>query len=469
MDASEAVAKTPVKPSTDLSSYLDSIPDDLIALANALLSPWTIVQIALIALGYVLSVMLRRVLDPMVETQLRKIREQPKLLRFLVLLRQRIHWIVFAFLLWIMANIIGSVTWPSRSYFLWIGADLVTAWVVISVASRLIKSRSLGNILALSAWSLAALFALGMLDKAFTLLNAIAIYIGDFHFSLLLVLKGAALLAFLLWLARLATGFVETRLKRSEDLTPSLQVLIAKLIKVVFVLLAVVVSLSSIGIDLTALTVLSGAVGLGIGFGLQKVVSNLISGIIILLDKSIKPGDVISLGGTFGWITGLRSRYVSVVTRDGVEYLIPNENFVTEQVVNWSFSNRNVRQEIKFGTSYRNDPHQVRQIACEAVLSVNRVMKVPPPVCHIIEFGDSSVNYVLRFWIRDPEKGLANIRGGVFLAIWDAFKDNGIEIPYPHREVILHQSSSPQLPDEIQQSQPEPPQDPAEKLPAQTP
>lgn len=458
MDASESAVNPPVNPPAnppaELTTLLESAPDQIVALIDSLLTPWTIVQFALILAGYLLSKLLRKLLDPAIEAQLRKIREQPKLLRFLVLIRQRIHWIIFGFMLWVMANIMSAVTWPSRSYFLWIAADLVTAWIVISVTSRLIKSRSIGNVLAITAWSLAALFALGQLGQAFNLLDAIALDIGNFHFSLLLVLKGLALLTFLLWLARLSTGFVEKRLKASEDLTPSLQVLIAKLIKVCFVLLAIIVSLSAIGIDLTALTVLSGAIGLGIGFGLQKVVSNLISGIIILLDKSIKPGDVISLGSTFGWITTLRSRYVSVVTRDGVEYLIPNENFVTEQVVNWSFSNRNVRQEIKFGTSYRNDPHLVRKLACEAVITVNRVLKVPPPVCHIIEFGDSSINYVLRFWIRDPEKGLANIRGGVFLAIWDIFKDNGVEIPYPHREVILTHKNAPQAPDEMGQKQP---------------
>jgi small-conductance mechanosensitive channel len=175
----------------------------------------------------------------------------------------------------------------------------------------------------------------------------------------------------------------------------------------------------------------------GLGFGLQKVVSNLVSGIIILLDKSIKPGDVISLGDTFGWINTLGARYASVVTRDGKEYLIPNEDLITNQVVNWSHSDAYVRLDIHFGTSYTDDPHKVRQLAIDAAKSVDRVLSHKAPVCHIVGFGDSSVEYVLRFWIEDPTGGLTNIRGNVFLALWDTFHEHGISIPFPQREVRM--------------------------------
>ena len=161
------------------------------------------------------------------------------------------------------------------------------------------------------------------------------------------------------------------------------------------------------------------------------------SGVIILLDKSIKPGDVISLGDTFGWINSLGARYVSVVTRDGKEYLIPNEDLITSQVVNWSHSNEFVRLDIYFGTSYGCDPHQVRKIAIDAAKGVERVLSFKSPVCHIVGFGDSSVDYILRFWISDPTGGLTNIRGNVYLALWDAFQDHNISIPFPQREVRL--------------------------------
>ena len=176
---------------------------------------------------------------------------------------------------------------------------------------------------------------------------------------------------------------------------------------------------------------------MGLGFGLQKVVSNLVSGVILLLDRSIKPGDVISLGETFGWINSLGARYVSITTRDGKEYLIPNEDLITGQVVNWSHSNDYVRLDIYFGTAYADDPHEVRRIAIEASQKVERVLSFKKPVCHIVGFGDSSVDYILRFWISDPTGGLTNIRGNVYLALWDAFKEHGISIPFPQREVRL--------------------------------
>jgi small-conductance mechanosensitive channel len=201
--------------------------------------------------------------------------------------------------------------------------------------------------------------------------------------------------------------------------------------------IAVVAAMSGLGIDLTAFTVFSGAVGVGVGFGLQKVVSNFISGIIILLDRSIKPGDTISLGDTFGWIRELRARFVSVVTRDGREYLIPNEDFITREVINWSFSNDLVRLDVPFGVSYESDPHQVSALAIEAAASVPRVETAHKPVCWMTAFGDSSLDFVLRFWIRDPQNGLTNIRGQVLLALWDTFQANGVQIPFPHRELIV--------------------------------
>jgi small-conductance mechanosensitive channel len=186
------------------------------------------------------------------------------------------------------------------------------------------------------------------------------------------------------------------------------------------------------------LTVLSGALGVGIGFGLQKVVSNFISGIIILVDQSIKPGDTISLGDTFGWIRELRSRFISVVTRDGREYLIPNEDFITQRVINWSFSDKYVRLDVDFGVSYDSDPHEVTRIAIEAASAVDRVNSTrKAPVCWLTDFGDSSINLKLRFWIADPQEGLTNIRGKVLLALWDAFKENNIKIPYPHRTLVM--------------------------------
>lgn len=402
-----------------------------------LFTEWAIYQYLIIAAALVAAWLLDRWLQPIFERRLRRIEAQPRLLRFLAIVLRRLRWIFFAVILWAAVGIIVETTWTSRAYFVRAAAYLVTAWVLISIASRIIRNRTLAQLVAIAMWGIAAVSILGIADQTAALLDSAAVSIGDMRLSLLLLLKGAVLLGLLLWTASVVADFVEKRVRASEDLNPSLQVLISKAVKVTLLVIAVLTAVSATGIDLTALTIFSGAVGLGLGFGLQKVVSNLVSGMIILLDKSIKPGDVISLGDTFGWITSLRARYVSIVTRDGVEYLIPNEDFISQQVVNWSYSDRLVRLDITFGVSYESDPHEVREIAVEAMKGVERVLDTPRAVCHVTSFGDSSVNFIARFWIRDPEGGLTNIRGQVLLALWDAFKENGIEIPFPQREVSI--------------------------------
>ena len=339
--------------------------------------------------------------------------------------------------LWLAIGVIVEVAEPGSGQVLRIVASLVTAWVMIRLGSSLIRNAALARTLALLAWTLAALNITNLLAPTIAVLDSLAFTLGDLRISVLTVVKGAATLALLLWGAAVLSRLLEGRINRVPELTPSVQVLIGKLVKIGLLAFAVVIALDSVGIDLTALAVFSGAIGLGIGFGLQKVVSNLISGVILLLDKSIKPGDVIELGDTFGWISSLAARYVSVVTRDGREFLIPNEDLITQQVVNWSYTDQLVRLEVKLGVSYRCDPHEVRRLAVTAAAKPDRVSKEPPPVCHLVGFGDSSLDFVLRFWILDPEKGVSNVRGLVLLEVWDAFKEAGIEIPYPHRHVIL--------------------------------
>jgi small-conductance mechanosensitive channel len=201
--------------------------------------------------------------------------------------------------------------------------------------------------------------------------------------------------------------------------------------------IAIAVALSSVGIDLTVFALLGGAIGLGIGFGLQKIVSNLISGIIILLDRSIKPGDIIQVGETFGWINSLGARYASVVTRDGTEWLIPNEDLITEKVVNWSYSHDAVRLKIPIGISYKADPRKAIDLCFEAAREEDRVLTNPPTNVLLKGFGDSSVDIEMRIWIRDPRNGVSNVKSAVLLRVWDKFHENGIEIPYPQRDLHL--------------------------------
>jgi small-conductance mechanosensitive channel len=287
---------------------------------------------------------------------------------------------------------------------------------------------------------LAALSILGLLDQVLMGLHQTAITIGERRVSLLAVIEGLVLLGLFLWVARIVSDFVERRMRSNLDISATYQVLLSKLVKALLITLAILAALATVGFDLTTLAIFSGALGLGIGFGLQKLASNLLSGVIILMDRSIKPGDVISVGDTVGWVSALKARYVSVITRDGVEYLIPNETFVTEQVVNWSFSDRAVRLEIKFGVDYSSDPHAVRRLAIDAVSKLERVLTQRTVVCHLTAFGDSALEFVLRFWIADPENGITNVRGQALLVLWDVLKAEGIKIPYPHREIIVQRN-----------------------------
>ncbi|WP_299888379.1 mechanosensitive ion channel domain-containing protein [uncultured Ruegeria sp.] len=401
---------------------------------------WRQYQIIIIVFLWMLAFCLKLMTQSRWEEWARSRTGWPKWrLRILVQLMRRLTLVYFVILSWGLYLIMQQVTWPSRSYLIGVFATLAVAWLVIALLARLVRNRTIRRIFKWSMWIYATLVALGLTDDVADFLDGVAVSIGDLNITALGILKAVLLIGVLLTLARIGAGAAERGLKSNDDISPSMQVLLAKGIQVLLFGAVFMAAIRTLGFDLTGIALLSGAIGVGIGFGLQKVVSNLISGIIILMDRSIKPGDVISLGDTFGWINALGARYVSVVTRDGREYLIPNEDLITNQVVNWSHSDRFVRLDLDFGTSYGDDPHKVRAAAIRSVKTVNRVLSggKHEPVCHITGFGNSSVDYVLRFWISDPTKGLTNIRGNIYLALWDAFQSENISIPFPQREVRL--------------------------------
>ncbi len=430
--------ETPDVVDTTTEGILLQILEDGEKFAVGLLRTWNAYQVA-IALGlFLLATLLAYFARPRMRAWMHGRQGWAKWqLRILLILHRRLRMIFFVVLIWATVWIMREVTWPSRSYLLGILADLSLAWLLIAFAARLIGNAFVRGIVRYGAWIWVTLNITGLEEDARSLLDSVALSFGDTRLSLLLIVQAAVILAGLIALARFFSSASAASIRRNEDISPSMQVLVVKFLQVLLYGAAFFVGLKIAGVDLTGFAVLSGAIGVGLGFGLQKVVSNLVSGIIILLDKSIKPGDVISLGETFGWINALGARYVSITTRDGREYLIPNEDLITGQVVNWSHSNDFVRLDIRFGTAYSDDPHLVRRIAIEAAQSVDRVLEDKSPVCHIVGFGDSSVDYILRFWIEDPTGGLTNIRGNVYLALWDAFQEHNISIPFPQREVRM--------------------------------
>ncbi len=401
------------------------------------------IQIVIIIGCLLVAYLLRRSLGPRLIEWMRTLEGWPKWrLRVLLVLHRRLQLLFFVILCWSAVGIMSQVkTFPSWRNLLILAATIATALFLVSMATRLVRNAFLRRMVTWGLWIYVTLYYLGMIEAFSGFLESIAVQFGDFRLSALAIVKALVVTGILFTVARLISTTTSARIKDNEDISPSMRVLAVKALQILLYGSAIFIGLKAVGFDLTGLAVLSGAIGVGLGFGLQKVVSNLVSGVIILLDKSIKPGDVISLGDTFGWINALGARYVSVVTRDGKEYLIPNEDLITGQVVNWSHSNEFVRLDIFFGTAYGDDPHQVRKMAVEAAASVDRVLSFKKPVCHIVGFGDSSVDYILRFWIRDPTEGLTNIRGNVYLALWDTFKENGISIPFPQREVRVLEGS----------------------------
>jgi len=404
-------------------------------------NPYLVLQTVLIASIYLCAVYIRRRSEPVLEEQVRKIKDSPELLRVIISLLRRLEWLYFAILNGVAWSLFQNFDWPN-AYLIYISMLLSMTWLLITGCSQTIRNRSMRRIVSLAAWFYVAIIILGISGNVSDLLDSVGFSISGFRISLLLVVKAVVIIGLSLWGSIVLSNFVERRIQRNEDLTPGLRLLIGKILRISLIVIAATLAISAIGIDLTVLSVLTGAIGVGIGFGLQKVVSNFISGIIILADRSIRPGDTISLGETFGWIRELRARFVSVVTRDGREYLIPNEDFITREVINWSFSDELVRLEVEFGVAYESDPHEVTALAIEAASKVERVIASQQPMCWMTKFGDSSLDFVLRFWIRDPQRGLTNIRGQVLIALWDTLKENDIVIPYPHREIIYKDSPS---------------------------
>ncbi|MEO9635500.1 MAG: mechanosensitive ion channel domain-containing protein [Parasphingorhabdus sp.] len=260
--------------------------------------------------------------------------------------------------------------------------------------------------------------------------------LGSRRISLWWIVTVAMTAVILLAVARALMKIVSHIIGNSQ-LDGAQRVLGQKLATVAILAGAFVLGLDIVGIDLTALAVFSGAFGLAIGFGMQKTIGNLIAGIILLMDRSIKPGDVIAVGDSFGWVNKIGVRAVSVLTREGKEHLIPNEDLMTREVENWSYSNPNIRIGIPVGVSYNTDMDLAMDLMKQACVDVPRVLNHPKPVAWMLEFGDNSVNFEIRCWIKDPQSGVGNFKSAILKRVWDLFKEHEIEIPFPQRDIHI--------------------------------
>jgi len=407
------------------------------------LSVWAASQAALIVFAFLVAVVAHRAGRASIGDAIGNLPLNIRIRSVLRSIAELRGGLVFLAILFVVHSFVQIRLAERTADIIQLALNLAVAWFIVRLLANIIANKKFARTVGWIVWIVAALNIVGLLDPITIALDGVGLSLGSSRITLLTVMKGIGLLAIMLWAALFTAGALTQWLLLSSDITPRSQVLIAKLTKFTFIALAITISLSTIGVNLAALAVFAGALGVGIGIGLQHQVSNLISGLFLLLDKSIKPGDVIEVGNSFGWVHEMSARYVGIVTRDNKEILIPNDEFVVNQVVNWSHSDRNVRQEITFHVAYASDPHAVRKLAVAASSQCKRVAAEPQPVCHLTEFGESSLDFVLRFWISDPENGVTNVKGEVLLALWDAFKANNIQIPFPHRYVILADGKKP--------------------------
>jgi small-conductance mechanosensitive channel len=426
----------------DLSDIIEYLRMVARSVGAEISSPFFYLQFGLILTAAGIALAANAALQARINTDSLANRWPPPLRRLAHVMVESFSTIVFTVLVIAARIAMYHSTWPSRSYMLVVAAKLALAWLIIRLVTSVIRNSFLVKLISLSAWVIAALSVINQLDPAVDALDSVSIVLGGLRLTPLVVIKLGLLLIAALWLTNVASNFAENRINQSMDLTPSIQVLLVKMIRMGLLVVAIAVALSAVGINLSALAVFSGALGVGVGIGLQKIVANFISGIILLADKSVKPGDLVTIGDSSGRISAMKTRYISVAAGDGREFLIPNEDLVTQKVTNWTYTDKNTLVKVNFGTNYESDPRQVCRLAAEIATAAPRAIKSRTPNCILTEFAETGMKFSLTFWIADPD-GMDNVKSDVMLSLWEAFKREGIRVPYPVRELRVRGGALP--------------------------
>jgi small-conductance mechanosensitive channel len=409
-------------------------------LGEDLSHPIGFLQIVAIGVSYLIAWLLARKLNQYLEKDIEKVKAHIRFVlspaHFAIILRY-VFWLL---LVWFCQVLFKEFTIPAN--LLHMTLNLLVGVLVIRVASFYIKSTFWSRFVYVVCLAFIFLRIFKLWEPTVKLLDSMTIGLGKISISVW-GLTEAIIVFILLWAsAGVVNRFISHWLMTSTKLTYSDRTLIQRVIKAATVAVVILISLKAAGIHMTAIAVTGGAIGLGIGVGLQKIGSNLISGILLLMSKPIRQGDVIvfepSFGGIkYGWIIQIGLSYVHLQTRSGSVLLIPNEVFVTQKIENLSFSDNLVRLNISIGISYGSDLKKAITLAVQAAMSIDRILKIPEPKCLVREFGDSTVNLQLRVWINDPKNGIANVKDAVLLAVWDRFHANGIEIAFPQRDLHI--------------------------------
>ncbi len=286
-------------------------------------------------------------------------------------------------------------------------------------------------------WLLVALHLVGFLPEVLAALESIGFDLGKHHISLLLIIQAVVIVVVTVVVALSISRFIENKLMRAEQINMNLRVVMAKLIRVLITLAAVLTALSAVGFDITLLSVFGGALGVGLGFGLQKIASNYVSGFIILLDESVHIDDVITISGHYGVVKQIRSRYLVLRKLDGTEVVIPNETLIGEAVINHSFTERKARVTLPVQISYESGLEQAMELMCSVAIQHPRVLQDPLPEVQVAGFGENGIDLQLILWIPDPEEGSGGLKSALYLEIWRAFQQHAISVPYPQRDIRI--------------------------------
>nr|WP_321439396.1 mechanosensitive ion channel domain-containing protein [uncultured Hyphomonas sp.] len=419
---------------------LRSIREDVVNLAAEFISYASLWQFLAIIIAGIAGFFLSRV--PV--TRLRKLaesRERPDIVFHAAISSARIVWpVVTALLLWITTPAFEQ--FGLRNEILRVAASLLNAWIIVRLITSNIRDGLVANTLALLAWLIAALYILRLLQPVTQSLDSTIIDFGGVKFSILRLLTSLAVAAFALWLGRIAGDAAQAQLRSSKKLTPSMAGLLGQVLKIAFIIIAILIALQVVGVNLTALTILSGTLGIGIGFGLQAIFSNFVSGVIILIEKSVKVGDFIELqSGVTGLVREINIRSTLVTTNDNVDILVPNEEFIKAQVINWTLREARRRAHVPFGVAYGSDKELVRKAGLEAADEVEWTLKGMPgrqPQVWLTKFGDSALEFELVVWLTDAAVARpARVVADYNWALHTALEKYELEIPFPQRDLHL--------------------------------
>lgn len=300
--------------------------------------------------------------------------------------------------------------------------------------------KTLENTIAMSIWLVLALHLSGLLNDFFNVLGDVKFNIGVHSVNLLLILQALLTILVTIFFALWVSRFMENKLMNAEHIGVNMRVVMSKVLRIFLLTIAVLIALSAVGLDITFLSVFGGALGVGLGFGLQRIASNYVSGFIILLDKSMQIGDVVTIDTHYGVVSNLRTRYLVLRKLDGTEVIIPNESLIVSPVINHSSADHKARVQLPIQISYGSSLETAMKVMYEIAFRHPRVLELPLPAVQIQGFGESGIDLVLNLWIPDPEEGSASLKTEIYLEIWRAFQTNEISIPYPQREVRIIRS-----------------------------